>query len=459
VNANPTPRSAEHVIDVVDVVEGQQLGWFVVRLILVSSLVMFFDGFDLNVIAFAAPYLTTAYHLNTQMLRDVLTSGVAGTLFGSVVFGILGDRLGRRTAIICSTAVFGLLTLLFTASANYPQLLLLRFLNGVALGGAVPLTWALSVEYVPRRYRATIVTLIMMGYGLGVAAAGPISIGLIPRFGWQSVFIFGGLASLLAAWLLYLKLPESLRFLATRRGTAERLARIVSRLAPQRTDLDGATFTLSGQGDAARGGWGPAALFRGPLRWITPLVWMSYAASSMNTFFFTNWGPMLFEKMGLSRDAAAWSSSFNSLAGALGALALMRFTDRIGPIVVALLPAVAVPFLLFIGFVPVSHVMFMAMMVLLYVFLGGSHYGIISITGTFYPTTYRALGTGWASAAGKIGSVAGPLVGGVIMASVLARDIPAQRAFVFLALCPSIFFACMLAIGLMERRGTIRAAE
>jgi MFS transporter, AAHS family, 4-hydroxybenzoate transporter len=168
---------------------------------------------------------------------------------------------------------------------------------------------------------------------------------------------------------------------------------------------------------------------------------------------------MLFEKMGLSRDAAAWSSSFNSLAGALGALALMRFTDRIGPIVVALLPAVAVPFLLFIGFVPVSHVMFMAMMVLLYVFLGGSHYGIISITGTFYPTTYRALGTGWASAAGKIGSVAGPLVGGVIMASVLARDIPAQRAFVFLALCPSIFFACMLAIGLMERRGTIRAAE
>ena len=157
--------------------------------------------------------------------------------------------------------------------------------------------------------------------------------------------------------------------------------------------------------------------------------------------------------------AAAWSSSFNSLAGALGALALMRFTDRIGPIVVALLPAIAVPFLLFIGFVPVSHVMFMTMMVLLYVFLGGSHYGIISITGTFYPTTHRALGTGWVSAAGKIGSVAGPLVGGVIMASVLASDIPAQRAFVFLALCPSVFFACMLAIGLMEQRGAIRAAE
>ncbi len=458
-DSKPAPRPDSHIIDVVEVVEGQKLGWFVVRLVLVSSLVMFFDGFDLNVIAFAARGLTGAYHLDTHMLSHVLTSGVLGTLFGSIVFGVLGDRLGRRTAIICSTVAFGLLTLVFTAAADYPQLLVLRFLNGVALGGAVPLTWALSVEYVPRRYRATIMTLIMIGYGVGVAAAGPISIGLIPRFGWRSVFIFGGTVSLLAAWLLYRKLPESLRFLAARGGPSERLAHIVRKLAPQRTDLDGATFILSGQGDAARGGWELGALFRGPLRWVTPLLWLCYAASSMNTFFFTNWGPMLFENMGLSPAAAAWSSMFNSLAGALSALALMRFTDRIGPIVVALLPAIAVPFLLFIGFVPVSHVMFMTMMVLLYLFLGGSHYGIISITGTFYPTTHRALGTGWASAAGKVGSVAGPLVGGVIMAAIQTSHIPAQRAFVFLALCPSIFFACMVAIGLMERRGAVRAAE
>jgi MFS transporter, AAHS family, 4-hydroxybenzoate transporter len=458
-HAKSTPRPSPHVIDVVDIVEGQRLNWLVVRLVLVASLVMFFDGFDLNVIPFTAQEVMKAYGLDTGMWKDVLTSGVAGTLFGSVLFGVMGDRLGRRRAIICATAVFGLFTLLFAAAASYWQLLILRLLNGVALGGAVPLTWALSVEYVPRQYRATVVTTIMIGYGVGVAAAGPISLGLIPHFGWPSVFIFGGVASLLAALLLYRSLPESLRFLATRTHRSEELAGIVRKLAPERMDLDGANFILSGQDPAAQGRSGFRALFRGSLRWITPLVWLAYAASSMSTFFFTNWGPTLFEKMGLTHQQAAWSSSLNSIAGLIGALLLMRFTDRVGPISVALLPAIAVPFLLALGLAPVTQASFIVMMSLLYVFLGGSHYGIISITGTFYPTTHRALGTGWASAVGKVGSVAGPWVGGGVMASVLASRIPAQDTFVFLALCPTVFFLCMLAIGLMQRRGAIRAAE
>jgi len=467
VNAKPAPQISAPVIDVVDIVEGQQLGWFVVRLVLVSSLVMFLDGYDLNVIPFTRPDVMKAYHLDTGMWGTVLTSGVGGTLLGSIVFGILGDRLGRRRAIICATAVFGLFTLVFAGAANYGQMVILRLLNGVALGGAVPLVWALSVEYVPRRYRATIVTVIMMGYGIGVAVAGPIAVKLlIPSFGWQAVFIFGGAASLLAAALLYWRLPESLRFLATQGRRPEQLARIVRELAPERTDLEGATFILSGQdpADGSRRGiaavtHGLAALFRGPLRWITPLVWLAYAASSLSTFFFTSWGPALFEKMGLTRSQVARCSFSNSICGAIGALLLMRFTDRLGPISVALLPAIALPLLLLIAHVSLSPTTFMGMMAVLYLFLGGSHYGIISITGTFYPTTHRALGTGWASAVGKVGSVAGPWVGTGIMSAVIAATIPAKETFLFLALCPSVFFLCMLGIGLMERRGVVHAAE
>jgi len=455
VNGTTAIGQEPRVIDVVDVVEGQVLGWFVVRLVLVSWLVTFFDGFDMNVIAFAAPYLTSDFALDKLMLTSVFTSGIIGTLLGSILFGMLGDRLGRRRSIILATAAFGLLTLVFAAAGSYHQLVLLRFLDGTALGGVLPLTWALSVEYVPRRYRATIVTLIMMGYGIGVSAAGPISVALIPRFGWRSVFIFGGVASLLAAVLLYRALPESLRFLATRSGTRERLERIVRRLAPGRTDIEGATFVLSGQDGKARRKHSPAVLFQGPLRWITPLIWLAYASSSINTFFFTTWGPTLFEEMGLSRSTAAWCASLNSVAGAVGALVLMRFTDRIGPISIAWLPAVAVPFLVFIGFVPVSTATFIAMMALLYVFLGGSHYGIISIAGNFYPTVHRGLGTGWVSGAGKLGSIAGPWAGGLIMASSLAP----QRTFAVAAICPAVFLVCMLAIGLMVRGGWAAQAE
>jgi AAHS family 4-hydroxybenzoate transporter-like MFS transporter len=441
-------------VDVSEVIERQRLRWFVVRLILVSWVVTFFDGYDLNVIAFAAPYLRDAYGLSTSMLTNVFGAGIAGTLFGGFLFGFLGDRLGRRPTIITATTLFGALTLLLATADSYWELVVIRFANGLALGGALPLIWALSVEYVAARYRATVVTLIMLGYGIGVSAAGPIAIQLIPRFGWQSVFIFGGVASLLAALLLWRALPESLRFLATRPHDNARMARIVRGLTPERADPEGARFTMSGLETIKRPWWDIRALFHGPLRAITPLLWLSYAASSMTSFFFTTWGPLVFEALGFSRETAAYTSSMNSLAGAVGALALMRFTDRIGPISVAVMPAISVPFLLYVGLVPVGQTEFLVMMGVLYVFLGGSHYGIISIGGTFYPTTHRALGTGWLAALGKVGSVGAPWIGGWILAS----QIPVQHTFAVLAIAPAIFAVATLIIGVLERRGRVRAA-
>jgi MFS transporter, AAHS family, 4-hydroxybenzoate transporter len=449
------PGTPGPTVDVTEVIEKQRLRWFVVRLILVSWVVTFFDGYDLNVIAFAAPYLQEAYQLDTAMLRDVFTSGLVGTLLGGFLFGFLGDRMGRRPTIILATALFGLLTLLLAKADTYWELITIRFLNGLALGGALPLLWALSVEYVAIRYRATIVTLIMLGYGIGVSTAGPISVILSPIFGWQSVFVFGGVASLLAALLLYFGLPESLRFLATRPHDSARMARIVKQLAPERTDLAGTRFIMSGfETKTADRWWDVRALFAGPLRIITPLLWIGYAASSMTSFFFTTWGPLVFEALGFTRSTAAYSSSLNSLAGALGGVCLMRFTDRIGAISVAAMPAIAVPFLLYIGLEPVGHTEFLVMMALLMVFLGGSHYGIISISGTFYPTSHRALGTGWLAAMGKIGSICAPLLGSAILSS----HIPIQRTFAILAVSPFIFAAAVFAVGMLERRGRVRAA-
>jgi MFS transporter, AAHS family, 4-hydroxybenzoate transporter len=445
---------APATVDVAQIIESQNPRRILVRLVLVSWLVTFFDGFDMNAIAFAAPYLAKAYSFDKSALANVFSAGGAGTLFGGFLFGALGDRIGRRRAIIASTAAFGVLTLLLALSDRYWELLLVRFVDGVALGGALPLTWALSVEYVPVRYRATAVTLIMLGYGIGVSAAGPISLALLPRFGWPSIFVFGGIAALLSAAVLAVFLPESLRYLAARGEVSARLVRIVRWLDPTRIDPEGVRYTLAGIQTPKRQAWGPAVLFTGQVRWITPLLWLAYISSSVTAFFFTTWGPIVFEAMGLSRTTAAWAMSMNSLAGALGGIALMRFTDRIGAVSVALMPAVAVPFLLAIGFAPLPAVAFLTMMGVLYVFLGGSHYGIISIAGTFYPTPQRALGTGWVSGIGKLGSIIAPWLGGLVLSS----GIPARQTFALLAVCPAIFALCGFAIGALERAGKARPA-
>jgi AAHS family 4-hydroxybenzoate transporter-like MFS transporter len=442
------------VIDVGQIIESQPPGRLLVRLVFICWLVTFFDGFDTNAIAFAAPYLAKAYSFDKTELSKVFAAGGVGTLFGGFVFGPLGDSIGRRRAVIVATLIFGILTLLLALSDQYWELLTVRVLNGVALGGALPLIWALGVEYVPTKYRATSVTLIMLGYGIGVAAAGPISVALLPRFGWQAIFVFGGITSLLAAALLFALLPESLRFLAARGADSRRLAEVVRWVAPARSIPPNVHYVLAVAHTTERRSWGPWALFSGQTRWITPLLWLGYASSSVTQFFFTTWGPTVFEELGLDRSTAAWAVSLNSLAAAIGAVSLMRFTDRIGVVSIALMPAIAVPALLIIGLTPVSSVTAAVMIGVLYAFIGGGHYGIISISGTFYPTPHRALGTGWMSAMGKLGSILAPLLGGVLLTSAM----PVQRVFAALAVFPALFGLCGLTIGRLERAGKVRAA-
>jgi MFS transporter, AAHS family, 4-hydroxybenzoate transporter len=455
-------------IDIAQLIESRALGWSAAPLVLVCWLVTFFDGYDMNVIGFAAPYLAPAFHLDKLMLGKIFSAGTLGLLLGGFIFGFIADRIGRRATLILATALFGALTLALTWATHYSHFIALRFVTGIALGGAIPLTWALGTEYVAARYRATMVTLIMLGYGLGVIAAGPISVALIPRFGWGSVFIFGGAASLLAALVLSFALPESLRFLASSARRPDVLARAVRRLAPGRDIPDTARFVLPDEAQTSgsvrsKGGTsitGPlqsvigvlvrwfTALFGGELARITPLLWIGYIASSMTTFFLTSWGPIVFETLGFTRSAAAFVSSSNSLGGMLGGLLLMRFTDRVGVITLALFPLVAVPLLLIAGFGSMSQSAFVALMLLLSVFLAGSHYGITSITGIFYPTVHRGLGTGWASSMGKIGSTLGPFLGAIILSS----SLPTQETFAVMAVCPAVLGACMLGIGLLQRR-------
>jgi len=441
-------------VDVAQIIEDQRPGRILWRLVLICWVVTFFDGFDTNAIAFAAPYLAKAYSFDKSELAKVFAAGGFGTLFGGFLFGALGDHIGRRRAVIAATATFAILTLLLALSTHYWQLLAVRALNGIALGGALPIIWALGVEYVPTRYRATAVTLIMLGYGIGVAAAGPVSVALLPPFGWQAIFVFGGVASLLATFVLWIFLPESLRYLAARHADAERLAGVVRWVDPGRNDPPGTQYILAAPQPSERQTWGPRPLFTGQVASITPLLWLGYVASSMLAFFFTTWGPTVFEEMGLDRSTAAWAVSLNSLAGAIGGVALMRFTDRLGAISVAFLPAISVPALLIIGLAPIPPLMAVLVMALLYIFIGGSHYGIISIAGTFYPTRHRALGTGWMSGIGKLGSILAPLLGGELLSS----GMPVQRVFAVLAVFPAIFALCSFIIGRLERAGKVHAA-
>jgi AAHS family 4-hydroxybenzoate transporter-like MFS transporter len=438
---------AEHSpTDISEIIENQKLTWSVTSLVLVSWVVTFFDGFDMNVIAFVAPDMSAALHLNRLMMGKVFSAGLLGTMIGGFLFGYIGDRIGRRPSIIFATASFGVLTLGLAQSGSYAALLVLRLADGIAIGGLLPLCWALNIEYVPRRYRSTVVTLIMLGYTFGNSFGGPLTIWLTPHYGWRSVFIFGGCAALAATCVLFFFIPESIKFLVIKNKRPDLVAGYAQRLAPGRTIRASDGFVLSDEIRPKT--FAVSLLFQNELRWITPILWIVYIASSIAVFFRVSWEPSVFQALGFSRSTAALASSANSIGGAIGGLLLMRFTDTRGVIAVAVLPALAVPTLLAMGLVRLGGGAFLALSFFNTMFLVGAHFGIHSIAGIFYPSAYRANGAGWATSIAKIGSILGPLVGGVALSS----GMPVKVMYAFLAACPLVVGIGIFIIGRIQQR-------
>jgi MFS transporter, AAHS family, 4-hydroxybenzoate transporter len=193
-----------------------------------------------------------------------------------------------------------------------------------------------------------------------------------------------------------------------------------------------------------------ASLFEGRLKVLTPLIWICYFASSIAVYFLTNWGPTILKNMHFTTTQTGWLSFGNSMCGMAGGLLLMRFTDKHGPISIAVLPLIGVPLLLVAGLVPVSLTHFVFLSLALTLFISGGHYGITSVISGFYPSHVRASGSGVANAFAKIGSIMGPTVGGFI----LDANLGVRTPYALLAICPLLFGVAAVAMGLVDRRGS-----
>jgi MFS transporter, AAHS family, 4-hydroxybenzoate transporter len=438
--------TAVRTVDVSAIINGRRLNGFNYGLVVLSWFITVFDGFDMMMVSFTAPFMRDEFGLSKMMLGRVFSAGLVGMMLGGFCFSFIADRIGRRPTVVFAAVSFGLLTTATGFAGSYQALLALRFLDGLALGGMLPLAWALNIEFVPVRMRSTIVTIIMMGYSFGTFVAAPMTNWLAPRYGWQGVYLVGGAGTLICAAALWLKLPESIRFLVTKGLKPRLVAQTLKRMDPHSDATADDHFVLSDEPKVDRE-FHVSDLFRGNLRMITPLLWLGYIASSFAIYFAASWGPMVLEELKFPRPTSALVASTGGLLGAVAGLALMRFTDRFGARAVAFYPALAIPVLLMQGleFVPVQ--LFLAVNILGALLISGSHFGVLSIAGIFYPSAIRASGAGWATSVAKIGAILGPIVG----AAVLSSGLPIIRSYALLAVCPAVLFVCALGIHLVTR--------
>ncbi|MBQ0724561.1 MAG: MFS transporter, partial [Cycloclasticus sp.] len=230
-------------LDMSGIIEKNPLGKFQKLVMFFCALVIVFDGFDVLAIAFAAPALSAALDIPRSELAYVFSAGLVGMMIGALVLGPVGDKYGRRYAVIFSVFVFALCTLITGFIESYNELVLLRFLTGLGLGGAMPNATALMTEYVSTRQRNVAVAVIFLGMPIGGITGGLLASEIIPVYGWESLFYIGGVMPLLLVPVLLKWLPESPRFLVEHdKDNDESLRLIARKIEIKETIADDAKF-------------------------------------------------------------------------------------------------------------------------------------------------------------------------------------------------------------------------
>jgi MFS transporter, AAHS family, 4-hydroxybenzoate transporter len=399
-------------VRVSDLVDGQKISPFLLKIMVLGFLAQLGDGYDLAAAAYSAPNLAHAWQVKRELLAPVFSAGLFGMLFGAPLFGLVGDRHGRRIAIVISAAVCGVFSLGSAFTHTITELALMRFCTGVGLGGLAANTIALMAEYAPSKTRATLITLMFMGITFGGMCPALVTV-LAPHSGWRTLFLVGGVAPLAACLLNLLFLPESLKFLAARdaeRGPVLDLARAMRRDLVLGDDVE----LLFPHAPSHRFRIGE--LFEGRLKWITPLLWVIFITNLLCNFFLNSWMPTVLRESGLSNTEAAVTTSMYYVGGVFGGLTISRFLDRGGLAVVGAFMLLACPAVALMGLPGYSPAMLKFVVFLVGLTVLGNQLGLNAVAGLCYPTIIRANGAGWALGIGRFGAILGPLVGGQLLA-------------------------------------------
>jgi MFS transporter, AAHS family, 4-hydroxybenzoate transporter len=402
-------------IDVADYIDRQPVGAFQIKLLLTCAAVLFLDGFDTQVIGNVAPALAKEWSLSRSALGPVFSAGLFGLMIGALSFGPLADRVGRKKIIVFSTIAFGVGTLGTAFVSDVTTLMVIRLFTGLGLGGAMPNAVALTSEFSPHRRRATMVMIMFCGFSVGAALNGLLAAALIPAHGWRSVFIVGGAAPLLLAPVLTWRLPESVRFLALAGAADARVAALLGRINPKAAAAaTGGRFVVC---EPRLAGLPVVHLFGDRRALPTLLLWIVFFMSLLDLYFLANWLPTVLNDSGASISGAALISSLLQVGGIVGTFALGHVVDRFSFRALALVYLIAVLAVGAIGQVGrsvglVSFAIFVAGFCVV-----GGQIAANALAANFYPTSVRATGVGWALGIGRIGSIVGPLIGGVLMST------------------------------------------
>lgn len=355
--------------------------------VLLAALAIIFDGLDNQLLGFAVPAIIRDWHVSRASFGPVIATGLVGMGVGSAFAGPIGDRLGRRTALIGTVLLFAAATTVTAFANSLLSLGMLRFLAGAGIGGAIPNASAISAEFTPLKRRAMAVSLTMICVPIGGMIGGTVAAHILPARGWRALFLTGGLAPIPLCILLWFLMPESPGFLAGR-PQFERTA-LSEIFAPKRM-----RDTLS--------------------------LWLTFFCCLLSVYMAFSWLPTLLTSEGFSLAGASYGLALYNVGGVAGALVcgalIARFGSRI-PMLAAAFGASASVLMLNAVHIDANgpHTALLAGFTANGFFVNAVQVACFALAAHVYPASVRASGIAFALTAGRLGPLLSAFVGAALI--------------------------------------------
>ncbi|HEY1341180.1 MAG TPA: MFS transporter [Bryobacteraceae bacterium] len=409
-------HSVTRAIDIADLLDHGSWSAYQKAVTVLAALAVIFDGFDIQILGFAIPSLMREWGVPRSDFGPVLAVGLAGMALGGPIAGYLGDRFGRRSALIGCVAMFGLATVATAFVHGFFGLTALRLITGMGTGGALPNVSALTAEFAPLRRRPMAVKLTLVCVPLGGMLGGLLAAWVLPRLGWRGLYGIGGALPLLFSIVLWAVLPESPRFLARQPAAWPRLARLITRIGHEIPV--GAAFEDRAERQTKRASL--PALFAPGLARDTAGLWIAFLFCLGSIYLVFGWLPAMLTAHGLDLATASLGLAAYNLGGVLGVLVwvvLITTLGSRGPLLSGALAGAGSALALLI--VPIqahgSHTLLIACLALNGLLANAVQTSMYALAAHVYPTSIRATGVAYSATIGRTGGLLSSLFGSAVI--------------------------------------------
>lgn len=367
------------------------------------------DGIDVLVVSYTGSEIMSDFGLSKTLLGYIYSAGLAGMTLGCLFVAPIADRIGRRSLFIFAITLESVAMIFSSMVISYHQLLVLRFLAGLGIGGLLPTMAAVASEFSNHKRKDLAVGFVQAGWPIGAILMGFYTAWIVPQFGWRSAYLSAGIISAVMLVMIVFFMPESMEYLLKKqpRNAIHRINKVLRRIGHAEIDVLPEVKTTQQPG--------VKTLFNKEYRSSTIRLWIGIFFGFMTLYTLISWIPSIASDSGMPFKMATYVGTVLNVGAFLGSTGIGWLASRfkLRKLIFTFF-MIAFGVMVLYGTITLSYALIFIITFLIGIFVQGGFNGYWPATTRVYATEVRTTGVGWAVGAGRFGAILGPALFGIL---------------------------------------------